>query len=235
MREGLYKSYSLKGTELGLLLSAVGCNTAFTVPFISGSETRADYLYAMEHMAKTGIIEPCTDGFVIKEPYGSLINHIASSPKVVLLKTSDDSIPDYCIHFTENESILVIYRSPYKKDSVLLTVLDTESFVKDFLSQDFLPVQEEDSLEPENEDASEIVLEMLAKLRNGEKIDDVRFMLGVHVLDTETEKEKSLIIASLARGIFMMSFDEIGGLTEIYTKNTFSDRLYEMTGGLKLI
>lgn len=235
MREELYESYSLRGTELALLLAGKGCNKVCSMPFINGSEDREQYLYSIERMSKNGIITPTGSDFLINEPYCSVIEHIVDSQTVVLLRSGVGRAVDQCLYYdNKTDDIAVICRSAHNKKRVLLTMISSYKFLSEYADAAYLPDMFGGTMEPQNEDLSEVAITILNGLKNGDAIDDVRFLLGAHVVNRDKKKEQSILVLHLPRGVYLLTYDEIGSNSEIYTPEAFLQKLYDMTGGMEL-
>lgn len=235
MREELYKSYSLSGTDLALLLAGKGCNEVCSIPFINGSEGREQYLYSIERMSKNGIIIPTGSEFLINEPYSRFIEHIVNSHTVVLLRSGMGTSLDQCLYYdTNTNDIAVVCRSAHNKNRVLLTMISSDKFLREYADAVYLPDIFAGTEEPQNEDLSEVAIRILNGLKNGEVLDDVRFLLGAYVVSRDKKREQSILVLHLPRGVYLLTYDEIGSNSEIYTPEAFLQKLYDMTGGMRL-
>ncbi len=236
MRESLYKSYSLRGTALALLLSTkdVVCPTLFD--FISEKDSTEDFLYAVDQMTRDGIVVPVGEKLEIQEPYYSMAECIASSPITVRIRSPFSEGGDCFVYQNKNEKqeLLLMTKSARKKNSVLLTYLDKEELFCKYFSDDDLPVETGASLDPEKVELSE-VLSMMEMLSGSEKIKDVHFLFGAELLQGEGNSKMRVATFQSATGVYY-AVEDSGGLgVFVYEKNKFKEKLWELFEGVEEI
>lgn len=186
-------------------------------------------------MSKNGIITSTGSDFLINEPYGKAIEHIVDSQSVVLLRSGTGRTVDQCLYYdAKTNDIAVICRAAHNKNRVLLTVISSDKFLSEYADAVYLPDMFGGTAEPQNEDLSEVAIRILNGLKNGDAVDDVRFLLGAHVVSRDKRKEQSMLVLHLPGGVYLLTYDEIGSNSEIYTPDAFLQKLCDMTGGMRL-
>lgn len=230
MKEGLYESYSLRGTELALLLSGKKAKAVYSLGFMDGSESKEDYLYAIEHMTKQGIAFENEGRLIVNEPYNSMAEFIASAVVTVTIRSSRDDHGDLCIYIDNGGKLLVLSLSPRRKNTVLLTYLDKDELFESYLAEDLF-IDNIGAFVPAEELSGEDFIPMLKLLRESAYISDVRFILGVDVVYKDRDSRDSFVVAQMPTGIYTAYFKNDRSSVEVYSKESFKDKLSEVLQG----
>lgn len=230
MRENLYRSYNLRGTELALLLASEDKKGVHSFSFVDGNETKADYLYAVEHMVKQGIVLREGDVFVVQEPYQEMIRTIKNAVSVITVRSFDDDYSDYCIYRDNTDKVLVLGMSSVRRNNILLTEIDPDELFEVFLPDGFLPDELPDSEDPDDIDENSFFC-VLDQFMNKRDITDIRFIVGIDELNTESAEHRTVIVMNLPSGMYMVRYDGVGATADIYDKEAFTNEMLRMFKG----
>ena len=232
MRESLYKSYSLRGTALALLLSTKDVKCPILFDFISEKDTTEDFLYAVDQMTRDGIAVRAGDKLEIQEPYSKMAECIASSKITVRIRAPYLEGGDSFVYQSKDsaDELILMTKSQRKKGSVLLTYLNKEEMFSKYFSDGDLPEETGASLAPEKIELSEVyaVLEMLS---SSKKITDVHFLFGAECLQGEGNCKMRVAVFQSATGVYCAAEDSCGPEVFVYDKLTFKEKLWELFEG----
>ncbi len=232
MRESIYKSYSMRGTELALLLASKNKKNIHSFGFIDGTETKEDYVYAIDHMVKQGIVEVYDEKIIVKKPYDEMLDLMINATEVITVRASNDDLRDYCIYSKSDDSILVLGFSSLKKNNVVLTYLDSMEFMESFLSGEYFPDEIFESAGDEPEIvSSDIFFDMVDMLRHKRDITDVRFLLGVDIISKVRLERESFIVVHMPTGVYTAHFRGNDFDVETYNKEIFEKKLLKIVKG----
>lgn len=232
MRECVYRSYSMRGTELALILASKNKKSIHSFGFIDGTETKEDYIYAIDHMVRSGIVEVNGDKITVKQPYDDMLGCMVNAKDVITVRSSNDELRDYCIYSESDDSILVLGFSSLKKNNVVLTYLDSKDFVESFLSEEYFPDEIFDPSDTDPEVVSpDIFSDMLDMLRYRRDITDVRFLLGIDIISRDRTERESYIVIHLPTGIYTVRYRGNEISAEKYNKEMFEKKLLKIVKG----
>ena len=234
MRENLYRSYSLRGTELALLLASEDKNEIRSFGFVDGSETKEDYLYAVDHMVKQGVALREGDGLVVQEPYKEMIRGIRNAKAVITVRSFDDEYSDYCIYRGESDKVIVLSMSSVRRNCILLTCMDPDDMTDVFLPDGLLPDELPDCEDPDDIDESAFGC-ILDEFLNRRDITDIRFIVGADEFDTETAEHRTVIVMNLPGGMYTVRYNDDGAVADIYDKEAFALEMTRMFKGEEVL
>ncbi len=236
MRESLYRSYSLKGTALALLLSTKDVVCPMLFDFVSERDKTEDFLYAVDQMTRDGVVVPAGDKLLAQEPYSSMVECIASSPITVRIRSPYYEGGDCFVYQDKDdkEKLVLLSRSVRKKDTVLLTCLDKKALFGKYFSDDELPEEIGATLDPELLELSE-VMSMMAALCSKSKITNVHFLFGAELFGKEGMSEKRIAAFQSATGVYCAVERGADLRVSVYNKEELKERLWEMFEGVEEI
>ena len=227
MRETLYKSYSMKGVELALLLASKNEKTVRSFDLVDGSESHEQYLYAIDHMVRLGIIESDGKSIMIKSPYNEMVNIIVDAPYVLNLRSSDDELSDYCIYPGDEGNMVVLSLSKVRRGSVLMTHMDAKTFFEKFIPEGFIPEELMTYPDPDDINNDEVAA-LIEAFVNETYINDVRFIVGLDIFNKEGDKRRSLVVLHLPVGYLLVRCGENGIVSQAYEKSIFEKELHDL-------
>ena len=230
MRESPYKLYSLKGTELAILLAAQKGESVHCFGIINGDETKEDYMYALDHMVKQGVVQANGEKIMINQPYRHMIDSMVAANVALTVRTSDDALNDYCLYPAGAEKALVLSMSSVRRGGVLMTELTYEELFDDYFPEGLLPDDRQDVAVTESVDC-ELFRPALKMLREDRTIDDVRLIIGVDAVNMRTLERKSMIVMDLPMGLYTVCYDGDDIMAEPYEQHVFKEGLKLMLNG----
>ena len=222
MRESLYKSYSVKGTALALMLSTTEVKCPVLFDFISEKDKEEDYLYAINEMVNEEMVVPCNGKLDISETYKELVDFISKSTEAVRIRVPLSEGGDCFVYSCSEyrDRLLAMSRSPRRKNVVLLTYLDIKGLFGEYFAEDVLPLQIGAFAQPEEVDF-ETVQRMVDLTEGLEDIGDIGYLFGGQFIYGGKSEKATIVAFQYDTGVYYAL--EVGGAitVKIYTKEEF--------------
>jgi len=231
MREKIYRSYCLKGTELAVLLCAANINEVQAFPFVDGSETDEDYLYSVNDLANKGVVVRSGDKLVIAPPYDEMMSVIAAHSSVMTVRSYCDGVGDQCVYYDKNnQKMLMVSISKRRKHSLLLTDIEVDTFIREHIIEGILPEKAEPIHDIDSMDKSDIGV-IVDTVKNKKSIDDVRVLLSVSIISRSTKREVLLMVLNMPEGLCIARCSKTECVVLSYVREQFVDELLKEIKG----